>query len=129
PLPRTRPTIGFAATRQFGLLTSGFFWSGQGGQSVGLHALMRSSGCPLGHGIVGQHEGSLASGGVGHLPLHGGQPGGAPVVGHTFLHAGFFTSNVNSSQPCSFAGMSASFGGSGRSTFNGSMLPILTVGS
>src|SRR5687767_567625 len=119
-LPMTRPMIGCALTRQFGFDSSGSFLLGQGGQSFGLHALMRSSGWPRGHGIVAQHDGSSTLGGVGHLPLHAGQPGGAPVEGQIILHAGILGSNVNSSQPCSIAGTSASFGGSLIASLSGS---------
>src|SRR5689334_16365135 len=90
--------------------------SGHLGHFVSGHALTRRSG-GFGQGIVARHASTLMSGGLGHLPLHAGQPGGAPLSGHTCLHAGIFGSNWNGSQPASTSGIAASFGGSGISTF------------
>ena len=70
---------------------------------------------------LSQHAGFCGSGGSGHLPLHAGQPAGAPAVGHTVRHAGFFGSNANSSQVASGSGTAASLGGSGISTLDRSI--------
>src|SRR5512140_239569 len=117
-----RPTTGGTLMlSQFGFSGSGFFGSGHGGNTLAGHFLtLRSGG--LGHSIVARQAGMLMSGGFGHLPAHAGQPGGAPVAGHTALHAGFFGSNANSSQGTSASGTAASFGGSGISSLSGSNL-------
>src|SRR4029078_11846460 len=89
-LPMMVPTTGgILMLSQFGFALSGFFGSGHFGNEDGLQALTSRLG-GFGHGIVAQHAWMLMSGGVGHLSLHAGQPGGAPVCGHTSLQAGFF---------------------------------------
>src|SRR6185503_7750697 len=107
-------TGGTLALSQFGLAGSGFRGSLQGG-NTGLHFLTRRSG-GFGHSMVARHAATLTSGGLGHLSLHAGQPGGAPCAGHTLLQAGFFWSNWNSSHGISASGMAASLGGSGTSS-------------
>src|SRR5690349_17013671 len=77
-------TGGTLALSQFGFSGSGFFGSGHGGNFLA-HFLTRRLG-GLGHSIVPRHAGTLMSGGVGHLSLHGGQPGGAPNCGQISLH-------------------------------------------
>ena len=113
-----RPVTGGAvASSQFGLCGSGLLMSTHLGHFALRARLAR--GDPAGSGTAScpSTPGLLTSGGSGHLPLHAGQPGGAPVVGQTFLHAGFFGSNVNSSHAISASGTAASFGGSGISSF------------
>src|ERR1043166_2520517 len=112
-------TGGTLMLSQFGLFWSGFFGSGHLGNFAGTHALTRRSG-GLGHGIVARQAGTLTSGGVGHLSLHGGQPGGAPAAGQMFLHKGFLGSNWFSSHGVSGSGTAASLGGSGISSLSGS---------
>src|ERR1700759_882052 len=87
-------TGGILMLSQFGFAGSGFFGSGHFGKVAGLHALTSRLG-GLGHGIVARHAGMLMSGGFGHLPAHGGQPGGAPTSGHTSLHDGSFGSDTS----------------------------------
>src|SRR4051812_23852381 len=119
-LPMMRAmTGGTLMLSQFGFAGSGAFGSGHFGKTVGLHALTSRLG-GFGHGIVARHAGMLMSGGLGHLSLQAGQPGGAPACGHTILHAGFFGSNANSSHGISASGTAASFGGSGISSLSGS---------
>src|SRR5262245_31928910 len=81
-----RPRIGSAGMRQLGLLGSGFFLSGHGGNLSGVHARTRGS-AGRGHGIVFQHASMSIDGGSGHLPLHGGQFGGALRSGQKSLHS------------------------------------------
>src|SRR5688572_20333875 len=119
-LPITRALTGSAfALSQFGLSGSGFAMSAHFGKSRDLHAFTRRS-AGFGHGIVAQHALLLISGGSGHLPLHAGQPGGAPNAGHTLLHAGRSLLKFWSSHGTSTSGTAASFGGSGISSFSGS---------
>src|SRR5262249_38827629 len=88
-LRRMRATTGGTlALSQLGFAGSGFRGSLHAG-NTGLHFLTRRSG-GLGHSIVAWHTGLLTSGGLGHLSLQPGQPGGAPCAGQTSLHAGFF---------------------------------------
>src|SRR5689334_19732011 len=118
-LAMMRPiTGGSLMLSQLGLAGSGLRGSLHAG-NTGLHFFTRRSG-GLGHSIVAWHAGLLMSGGVGHLSLHGGQPGGAPCAGQISLHAGFLGSNWNSSHGTSASGTAASLGGSGISSLSGS---------
>src|SRR5262245_58419643 len=92
---------------------SGFALS-HGAKSLSLHAFARIV-AGVGH-TLSQHAGFWGSGGLGHLPVHPGQPAGA-AGGQTVRHAWFFGSNVNSSHVASASGSAASFGGSGISIF------------
>src|SRR5262245_49780011 len=115
-------TGGILMSSQLGLLGSGLRGSGHLGHLCALsatHDLTRRSG-GLGHGICAWHAGRLTSGGLGHLSLQAGQPGGALACGQTALHAGFFGSNWNSSHGISGSGTAASLGGSGTSSLSGS---------
>src|SRR5262249_53411597 len=105
---------------QLGLFGSGCFGSGHLGNFGGVHFLTRRSG-GFGHSIVARHAGTLTSGGVGHLSLHAGQPGGAPVGGHTFAHSGFLGSNGGVAPDAASAwGSAGSLGGSGISSLSAS---------